>query len=134
MAVQTTEETKPSPAALVGGIVEDAQRLLRQEVQLATQELKQEWQKTKSAAASLAAGLVVLVFAAFILTFMLVYLLDYYTRIPTWGCYGIVGGILALIGICLFFYGKQKASQVQFPPPQTVATLKENAQWIRNQV
>ncbi|MFL5240755.1 MAG: phage holin family protein [Gemmataceae bacterium] len=134
MAVQTSEETRQSPSALIGGIVDDVRLLLRQEVQLATQELKQEWQKTKSAATSFAAGLVVLVFACFILAFMLVYLLAYYTAIPTWGCYGIVGGILALIGIGLFIFGKQKASQVQFPPPQTVATLKENAQWIKNQV
>src|SRR5260370_29595128 len=124
MAVQTSEETKQSPAALVGGIVEDAQRLLRQEVQLATQELKQEWQKTKSAAASFAAGLVVLVFAAFLFMFMLVYLLAYYTAIPTWGCYGIVGGLLALIGIGLFFYCKHKARQIRIPPPQTFGTLQ----------
>jgi hypothetical protein len=50
MAVQTSDEVRQSPARLVGGIVDDVQRLVRQEVQLATQEMKQEWHKTKSAA------------------------------------------------------------------------------------
>jgi fatty acid desaturase len=133
MAVQTTEETRQSSAALLSGIVDDVQHLLRQEVQLAKQELRQEWQKTKSAAVSLVAGTVALALAAVMLLFMLVYLLAFYTPIPTWGCYGIVGGVLAVIAIALLAFSKQKAGQIQVPP-QTVATLKENAQWIQNQV
>jgi lipopolysaccharide export LptBFGC system permease protein LptF len=134
MAVDTTDQPRQSSTALVSGIVDDLQRLLRQEAQLARQELKQEWQKTKSAAFSFAAGSVALVFSVLILLFMLVYLLAYYTSIPTWGCYGIVGGILALAAIAMLMMGSQRASQIQLPPPQTAASLKENAQWIQNQV
>jgi hypothetical protein len=134
MAVETTDEPRQSSAALVTGIVDDFQRLLRQEAQLAKQELKKEWQKIKMAAASFLVGAAVSVFAVLILLFMIVYLLAYYTPIPTWGCYGIVGAVLALIAIALMLLGKQKASQIQLPPPQTVATLKENAQWIQNHV
>jgi Flp pilus assembly protein TadB len=133
MAVQTTDDTRQSSAALLGGIVDDVQRLLRQEVQLAKQELKQEWQKTKSAAVTLVVGTVAAALAAVILLFMVVYVLAYYTLIPIWGCHGIVGGVLAAIAIGFLAFSKQKAGQIQVPP-QTVATLKENAQWIQNQV
>src|ERR1700730_15184642 len=101
MAVETTDEPRQSSAALVTGIVDDFQRLLRQEAQLAKQELKQEWQKIKMAAASFLVGAAVSIFAVLILLFMIVYLLAYYTPIPTWGCYGIVGAVLALIAIAL---------------------------------
>jgi predicted PurR-regulated permease PerM len=134
MIVQTTQETQPSSTALLSGIVDDAQRLLRQEVQLAKQEFKQEWQKTKSAAVSFLAGTAALVLATVFLLFMVVYLLAYYTPIPMWGCYGIVGGVLAVIAITLLMFGKQEAGQIQLLPPQTVATLKENAQWIQNRM
>jgi protein-S-isoprenylcysteine O-methyltransferase Ste14 len=134
MAVDITDQPRQSSAALLTGIVDDLQRLLRQEAQLAKQELKQEWQKTKSAAASFVIGAAVLVFAVQILLFMLVYVLAYYTAIPVWGCFGIVGVVLALGGLGLLLLSKQKAGQIQLPPPQTVATLKENAQWIQNQM
>src|SRR5262249_19188011 len=130
MAVQISEEVRPSPAQLVGGIVDDVQRLVRQEIQLATQEMKQEWQKTKSAAVSMAAGLVIVTFAVLILLFTLVYIFDRFTPIPLWGCFAIVGGALAVAGAGLLLFGKQRAAQVRFPPPETVASLKENATWI----
>jgi hypothetical protein len=133
MSVQTTDESPQSSAALLGGIADDVQRLLRQEVQLAKQELKREWKKTKSAAVSFAVGTVALGLAVVILLFMAVYLLAYCTPVPMWGCYGIVGGVLAVGAIGLLVFSKQKADQIQVLP-QTFATLKENAQWIQNQV
>ena|SRR5437660_4096350 len=134
MIVQTTQEAQPSATALLSGIVDDAQRLLRQEVQLARQEFKQEWQKTKSAAVSLLVGAATLALATIFLLFMVVYLLAYFTTIPMWGCYGIVGGALAVIALTLLVLGKQEAGQIQLLPSQTVATLKENAQWIQNRM
>jgi cobalamin biosynthesis protein CobD/CbiB len=134
MIEQATEVMPPSAPALLSGIVDDAQRLLRQEVQLAKQEFKQEWQKTKSAAVSFLAGTAALVLAMIFLLFMVVYLLAYYTPIPIWGCYGIVGGVLAVIALTLLMLGKKEAGQIQLLPPQTVATLKENAQWIQNRI
>jgi hypothetical protein len=132
MPVETADQE--SSASLMSGIVEDLQRLLRQEARLARQELKQEWQKIKSAAVSFAVGAAVMIFAILFLLFTFVYLLAYYTPIPTWGCYGIVSAVLALVAAGLLLAGKHKANQIQVPLQETVATLKENAQWIQNQV
>jgi len=128
-----------SMSALVGGIISDAQQLVRQEVALARREIQQEIQKAKAAALSLAAGACVLVFGVMLLCFMLVYLLFWLTNatqppgFPLWGCFGIVGAALVILGGLLLLTARNKASQIHLVPPQTAQTLRENVQWIKNQ-
>jgi len=126
-----------SPASitqLVGGIVTDLQTLLRQELQLAKTEIQQEWDKTKTAAGSMAAGAGLLTVAGLLLSFALVYLLQALASgLPTWACFGIVGVALGLIGGILVGVGRAKASEIHVIPPQTAETMKENAQWLKNQ-
>jgi hypothetical protein len=121
--------------SLLAGIVEDIQTLVRQEINLARQEMRQEWEKTKTAIASMAVGAGMLAFSSVLLAFMLVYLLNWLTseRIPLWGCFGIIGGIIAAVGVSLLFFGKQRASEIHVVPPRTAETMKENVQWIKNQ-
>jgi hypothetical protein len=59
----------------------------------------------------------------------LVVLLD----IPLWGAYGLVGGLLLLIGAILLARGKQTVEQIEVIPPKTASTLRDNAQWIKEQ-
>jgi hypothetical protein len=130
----STSETHPSLTSLVGGIVDDLQRLIRQELRLAKTEMQQEWEKTKTAAASLAAGVALLGLAAVLLCFMFVHLLHtYVAAIDLWGWFGIVGGLLAIGGGLLIAVGRAKATEIHAVPPQTAETLKENVQWLRNQ-
>jgi len=127
-------ETSPSLTSLVGGIVDDLQRLVRQELQLAKTEIQQEWEKTKTAAASMAGGVILLGLGAVLLCFMFVYLLAaYVTAIPLWAWFGIVGGVLALGGGLLVAIGRSTASAINVVPPQTAETLKESVQWMKNQ-
>lgn len=125
--------TGPSLTSLVEGIVGDAQQLIRQELSLARSEIQEEWNKTKTAAAALGAGIVVLSLGGIFLCLMLVYLLHWLTEMPLWGCYGIVGGLFALLGAILIYTGRNQASAVSFVPRQTVETMKENVQWLKNQ-
>ena len=46
-------DSQPGVASLVGGILEDAQKLIRQEVALARREVAQAWDKAKMGAALL---------------------------------------------------------------------------------
>jgi hypothetical protein len=62
---------------------------------------------------------------------MLVYLLRALTNLPLWACYGIVGGVFAILGGVLLYTGKTKAAEIDVVPQQTVETMKENAAWIR---
>jgi uncharacterized membrane protein YqjE len=131
---ETATDNPPSTAQLVGGIVDDVRKLVRQEVDLARQELKQQWERAKTAVGSLLIGVSLLIFASFLLSFMLVYILHDLAGVPTWGSFGIVGGVLAAVGGFLLALAKQRASSIQIPPPLTTETLKENVQWMKNQM
>jgi len=68
MADNLHTESPPGLTSLVDGIVTDAQRLIRQELALARSEIQQEWDKTKSAAAALGVGIVILVLGGIFLS------------------------------------------------------------------
>jgi hypothetical protein len=133
MADPSGTESAPSLTALVGGIVNDLQQLIRQELQLARTEVKQEVDKAKAAAVSLAAGAGMACVAGLMLCHMVVYILHEVAELPVWGSYGIVGGALAVFSGLLLAIGRAKASDVQVIPPKTAETMKENVQWIQNQ-
>jgi hypothetical protein len=122
----------PSLTSLVSGIVTDVQKLVHQEIQLARTEIKQEWDKAKSAAVSMLAGVLLLTLGGLLLGFMLVYLVNWF-GVPLWGSFGIVGGAFALLGLLLAGMGYAQARRVNVIPPQTVQSLKENVQWIQRQ-
>ena len=123
-----------SVTALVGGIVSDLQTLMRQELQLAKTEMRQEWHKTKTAAGSMAAGASLLMVAGLLLCFALVYLINFLApALPLWACFGIVGIALGLIGGILVGIGRSQAAEVNVIPPQVAETMRENVQWLKTQ-
>jgi hypothetical protein len=127
-----TSEAQPSLTSLVSGIVTDLQRLLRQEMKLARTEVRQEWDKAKTAAGAMVGGVALLAVGGLLLCFMFAYLIHDF-GVPLWGCFGIVGGVLLLAGVILAGTGYARARSVHVVPPQTAQTLKENVQWIQNQ-
>jgi len=124
---------EPSLAALIGSIMNDAKDLLVHEFTMAKLEVRDELNKTKTAAISLGVGAGIAAVGSLLLILMLVHLLRAFTAIPLWGCYGIIGTVLLVIGVALLMTGKKTAQKIDVIPPQTVDTLKENAQWIKEQ-
>ena len=133
MPTQSTPSSDPSLASLIGGIINDAKDLLLHEVTMAKLEMQNELQKTKTAAISFAIGAGIAVVGGLLLILMLVHLLGAFTVIPLWGCYGIIGGGLLVIGLIVLSAGKQTAEQIDVIPQQTVEILKEHAQWTKEQ-
>ena len=123
----------PSLAALLGGIMKDAKDLLVQELTLAKLEGHDEVRQIKTAALSLGIGVGVAAVGGILLIVMLVHVLAAYTDIPLWGCYGIVGSVFGVLGWVLLASGKHKIEEIDMMP-QTVETMKENAQWLREQM
>jgi hypothetical protein len=118
---------------LVKGILRDAQDLLDQQVRMFRSELKQEVRQLRSGMVSLLIGAVVATLALILLLGMLVHLLAERTQIPLWGCYGIVGGGLGLVGLALVLGGRKSVSDVHLaPPPASAQALKENVEWLKN--
>jgi len=133
MAQDSSPRSEPSVATLIGGIVNDAKDLLLNEFTIAKLEMQQEIRKTKSAALAFAVGAGVVGIGGLFLVLMCVHGLVVLLDIPLWGSYGLVGGFLFLVGAILLVRGKQTAEQIDVIPPKTASTLRDNAQWIKEQ-
>jgi hypothetical protein len=133
MANPAHPSSEPSLASLVGGIINDAKDLLLHEFVMAKLEMQDELRKTKSAAISFGIGAGVAAVGGLLLIIMCVHLLEALTDIPLWGCYGIVGGVLLVIGLILLASAKKTAEKIDVVPPKTIETLKENAKWMKEQ-
>jgi F0F1-type ATP synthase assembly protein I len=128
-----TADSPTSVTQLVSEIVTDLQTLMRQELLLTKTEVRQEWEKTKTAAGEMAVGASLLTVSGLLLGFALVYLLAYLAAgLPLWACFAIVGVALGLIGGILLAAARAKASDINIIPPQTAETLKENAPWLND--
>ena len=109
MSEHGSSSSDPSVAALVGGLLNDTKALLLQEFTLAKLEFQGELRKTKAAAISFALGAGVIPVGSLLLLLMLVHLLAAFTTIPLWGCCGIIGGVLLVLGLLLLTTGMHTA-------------------------
>ena len=136
MANDLLRVAEPSMASLVGGIVHDAQTLLKQEMVLAKREVADELHKARDAAIALGIGIGITSVGGLLLGLMLVYLLQWASseHLTLWGCYGIVGAALMVVGGGLLFFGKRRAGAIHLMPEHTMATMKDNVAWIKNQL
>jgi hypothetical protein len=125
------DNSNPTLAQLMHGLVDDVTLLMRQELALAKHEMHEEVRKTKTAIVSLGVGIGIAAVGGLLLIVMLVHLLNAMTEWPLWICYGIVGGVCAIAGAILLYRGKRYLSQVDMVPQQTVETMKENVRWIK---
>jgi hypothetical protein len=128
-------ETEPGVAAMIGGILADAQKLVRQEVALAQREVALAWDKGKTGIALLSSALVVCSVAGVLLSFVFVKLLQKYL-LPNdeWACFAIVGGLVALLGSALIYGGVNQIKKIHVSLPQTVETLHEDAPAVNGPV
>jgi hypothetical protein len=124
----------PSLSGLVGGIIEDAEKLIEQQFELLKLDVRKDIQRAKDATVLLGAGVGVLAAAGLLLLFMLVHLLFWLAgpQLPLWACFAIVGGVLAIIGGVVLYLGKQKLDTLNIVPEESTKGLKENLQWQTN--
>jgi hypothetical protein len=122
--------SEPSFVSLLGGIAKDAKDLLLREVALTKLEVQYELSKAKTAAIALGIGFGTMAAGGMLLMLMAVHALAAFTVVPLWGCYGVVGGVLVLLGGVLLAMGKTKAEKLDMVPPATVERIKESAQWL----
>jgi hypothetical protein len=144
MATEVQNNTEPSMASLVGGIVSDVQDLIKQQLELTRKEIEADLRKTRDAASFLFGGLGLILFGCFSFCLMLAHLIHHLTTpaswqlsqdpaaIPLWGCYGIVTVILLIGGGALAFAGKKKFDSFNPLPDESAQVLKENIEWIAN--
>jgi hypothetical protein len=110
---------------------QDAGRLVELHVDLLRSEIRQTASEVAPAAASLAAGAGLAAAGGLLGSLALVHGLHRTGRLPLWGCYGLVGGLLGAVGAGLMGSGGRRLSQVDVVPRETLATLKEDLEWVR---
>ncbi|HYN92820.1 MAG TPA: phage holin family protein [Pilimelia sp.] len=119
-----------SIGSLIAEVADDVSKLFRQEVELAKAELKVEASKAGKAAGMLGgagfAGYMVALFASLALMFGLDAIM------PLGWAAVIVAVIWGIAGAVLYANGRKKMKDVSPVPQQTVETLKEDAQWLKN--
>jgi Putative Actinobacterial Holin-X, holin superfamily III len=119
---------------LIGGIFQDGIDLLTKELAAARLEIREEFEKGKSAVLLMALGGGALMVGILLLCLMLVHLLQNLSGLELWICYAIVGGFLALLGIIILYLGKQRAATTSLVPTDSVQDAKEDARWITRKV
>jgi hypothetical protein len=102
-AVYTRE---PTLAQLLARLMHDTMVLIRQEVGLAKHELRAELWNLIRAVLSLGVGGGIAAIDGLLLILMLVHLLQALTALPLGACYGMVGGLFAVVGGVLLVLGK----------------------------
>ncbi|MCC2642376.1 MAG: hypothetical protein K0S45_2789 [Nitrospira sp.] len=123
-----------SIAALVSSLVADVRGLFAQEVRLARHEMQHELRKLTMGLVRAAIGALLSLMAVTLFLLMLVHALHTYTGLLLWACYGIVGLIAAAAGGFLLYSLVKLGSSLRLWPFRTAHSLKEDAQWIKEQV
>jgi hypothetical protein len=107
---RTEHARRPGLSALVNGIFQDAKDLVVQGATLAKLEVKDELRKAKSAVIAAGVGLGISALGGVFIILMIVHALAANTDLPLWGSYGVVGGVLVVLGAALFVVGKSKVA------------------------
>jgi Putative Actinobacterial Holin-X, holin superfamily III len=125
------DPSSASVGELAGSITKDLSTLMRQELDLAKAEVKQEAIKSGKAAglygAAGFAGYMVLLFASIALWWGLANVMD-----QGWAAL-IVTGVWAVIGAVTYSAGRRQARQIHPKPERTVETVKEIPDALKGQ-
>jgi hypothetical protein len=125
-----TDPGDTSIGQIIGEISDDLSKLFRQEVELAKAEVRQEATKAGKAAGMLGgaglAGYMTLLLLSFAVVFGLGNVMDL-----GWSAL-IVAVVWGAAAAILYATGRRRLRTVDPVPRQTVDTLKEDAQWLKN--
>jgi len=138
MSIDTQQATlgsgQQSMTELVSGIVNDAQRLFHQQIEMVKAEVKEDVQKTKQTALAFAAGGALIGLGVVLLAVALVYGLYAAAgpALPLWACWAIVGGVIVLLGGVALFVGNRILASYNPLPDKSLNALQENVSWIAN--
>ncbi len=124
-------EPDASLPELISRLTDQSSTLFRQELELAKTEIKQEVRTAGKAGGMFGAAAVVGFLAVLLLSFALAWALGDLLN-PALG-FLIVGLVYAAVAGVLAMRGRGTAQQIDTSLPETSQSLKEDAQWAKNQ-
>ncbi|MBX9583300.1 MAG: phage holin family protein [Gemmataceae bacterium] len=130
----TEPATTGSPAAgtvtgLVGGIINDAQTLARQQLEMFKAEVREDMARTRQALIFGGLGVAFLTVGGLALVFGLVYLLRDYAHLSEHAAWLIFAAICLAVGVVLGFVARNLFESFNPLPDKTFNALQENLTW-----
>lgn len=110
-------------------IVHSLQEIIRAEVRLAKVEITDDARDLVRSGLWLVAAAACVMLAVGLGLWSAVYVLA--RAMPMWGATLVVAAVLAMVGAVLANVGLRKARQWRPWPERTIATVKENLEWIK---
>ena len=127
-----TVSGQPTVTELVSGIVKDAERLFRQQIEMVRSEFKEDLRRTKQVVLAFAAGAVLLAVGLVMLIVAAAHLLHEQSGLPMSASWGIIGGSVLLLGIIAAVVGSRIMASYNPLPDKSFNALQENVSWITN--
>jgi hypothetical protein len=125
-------EFESTMTPLLRGILDDTQKLLRQEIALARVEVTEDAIRARDAVIGISLGAMMgylsFVFMCFAAVFLLI---AYKPNLPVWGAYAIVAVVLAVASWLFTTRGLRRAQEIRGVPEQTVDSLQQGFQWMQ---
>ena len=117
-------ELESTVTPLLRGILDDTQKLFRQELALAKVEVREDALRARDAVVGLSlgalSGAISFVFACFSIVYLLI---TYRPDIPLWGSFAIMAAVLAVVSWFFTIRGARKARQIRGYPQETIGSL-----------
>ena len=119
-----------SVSELIGEVADDFARLVRQQLELAKAEVKEQAVLAGRASAMLGVAAIAGLMVTILVSFAIVFALS--AVMPSGWAALIVAIIWAVVAAAAYATGRQRLRAVSPIPQKTVQTLKEDVQWLRN--
>ena len=132
MEYQTYTQEETSLGDLFSRLSEQAGALIRQEIQLAQTEMTRKATKAGRDAAFIALGGLIALGAFFSVIAALILVLA--QVMEAWLAALIVAVVLAVVAALLIQYGISKLKQIDPAPRRTIETMRENKEWLTQQI
>ncbi|HYH48815.1 MAG TPA: phage holin family protein [Acidimicrobiia bacterium] len=133
MSTMEPKDPERSLGELLGEMTSNLSTLVRKEIDLARVELKDEVRQAGKAGGMLGGAALVGHLGALLLSLALALGLSEALDADAWLGLFVVGALAVGIAAVLGAQGRNKLQQIDAVPPQTVQTLKEDVQWVKQQ-
>jgi uncharacterized membrane protein YqjE len=127
--MEMAQETRESFGELLGQVATNSAALVRDEIALAKQEMSEKVAELRSGVVLIAIGAVVALVGTLALIAAAIIGLGYWIG-PGWSAL-IIGGLLTLAGAIAALSGIGRLKRTNLKPEQTIETLEEDKEWLK---
>jgi uncharacterized membrane protein YqjE len=120
-----------SISEILQDVLRNLQSIVRSEIRLAKTEVREEFTKVKPAILLLALAAVCGLFGVLFLLLTTMYAVA--LALPLWASALVVAVMLIIIAAITLNAGQRRIERVHPLPDKTIASMKENAEWARQQ-